>query len=710
MRCLILAGALACGLFAQEQALREAARLDAEQKCDEAERIYKKVLAGGPPSPALLNNIGNHYVACRQPDKARTYFERLLKINPAHINANLQLGQIAESLPHDEAAALIDELAKTAGTDPRLLFALGLTAGRIGFYDKTEVIFITLLSRVPGDFDVLYNLGLASARAGHYDRAQRTFEAALKARPNDVDTLYELGRVEANLKDYNRAIYLLAQARQRAPQRPEVMLALARAAQMAGYYGDSILAYDDYLKLRPEDDPVRRDRALLQGYSRTGRKQGYEELTQYVEKHPQDPIGFYDLAQLTDRVDRAQALARVTAAVHLDPKFEPAHYYRAWLLKQLGRNDESVKELDAAIHLNPNDARALDLLGLNYLDLEKPAEAEKPLRQALALSPNDGDILFHLARSLMELGRAAEAKPILDRFQKVRQQPARLPREDPGVIESATLTRAERAERMIDQLRKDPSLKLNLGTVLLTEGRTEEAAATFRELLATNPGTEVCREAGTTLLRFEQYTLAKDFLERDPNSRLDLAIALFFAEGPKAALKVLEQVPKGEDTGDALLLKAEILDNAEAVSTQYPIARPRLAEQAALLLVRHKQGAKALDLLNQALKSAPDDAGLMLTRVVALSSSSRNKDAVKAVKEIETRWPEWDRPYLIEGLLMERESHLIEARQRIQIALALGSHDPAARCALARMTSAPENCACQPGLYELFFPDCHAGG
>jgi tetratricopeptide (TPR) repeat protein len=257
MRCLILAGALACGLFAQEQALREAARLDAEQKCDEAERIYEKVLAGGPPSPALLNNIGNHYVACRQPDKARTYFERLLKINPGHVNAHLQLGQIAESLPHDEAAALIDELAKTAGTDPRLLFALGLTAGRIGFYDKAEATFSTLLARIPGDFDVLYNLGLASARAGHYDRAQRTFEAALKARPNDVDTLYELGRVEANMKDYNRAIYLLVQARKLAPKRPEIMLALARAAQMAGYYGDSILAYDDYLKLRPEDDPVR---------------------------------------------------------------------------------------------------------------------------------------------------------------------------------------------------------------------------------------------------------------------------------------------------------------------------------------------------------------------------------------------------------------------------------------------------------------------
>jgi tetratricopeptide (TPR) repeat protein len=259
---------------------------------------------------------------------------------------------------------------------------------------------------------------------------------------------------------------------------------------------------------------------------------------------------------------------------------------------------------------------------------------------------------------------------------------------------------------MIEQLRKDPALKLNLGTVLLTEGRTDEAITTFRELLAANPGPEASREAGTTLLRFDQYSLAKDFLERDPNARLDLAIALFFTEGKDAALKALEQIPGGRDTGDAQLLKAVILDNPEAISTRQAISRPRLAEQAALLLVHHKQGEKALELLRQALQSTPDDAGLMLTKVVALTSAGRNGEALKAVKEIETRWPEWDRPYLVDGLIIERESHLTEARQRIQIALALGSQDPAAQCALTRMASKASNCACQPGLYESFFPDC----
>jgi hypothetical protein len=88
----------------------------------------------------------------------------------------------------------------------------------------------------------------------------------------------------------------------------------------------------------------------------------------------------------------------------------------------------------------------------------------------------------------------------------------------------------------------------------------------------------------------------------------------------------------------------------------------------------------------------------------------RNEDAEKAVKEVQNRWPEWDRPYLLEGLLKERALRPIEARDKIQIALALGSQEPAARCALARIasTTPDASCTCVTGLYEAFFAACSA--
>src|SRR5512143_3356066 len=80
--------ALVISLHAQTLSLRDAARLDAEGKCEEAEKYYKTALANGSPSPALLNNAGNHYLVCGRPAKAQAYFEKLLQINPLHPNAN----------------------------------------------------------------------------------------------------------------------------------------------------------------------------------------------------------------------------------------------------------------------------------------------------------------------------------------------------------------------------------------------------------------------------------------------------------------------------------------------------------------------------------------------------------------------------------------------------------------------------------------------
>src|SRR5262245_21250299 len=92
---LFLGGVFVFSSDVKPQSLRDAARLDAEGKCDEAERYYQAALAEGSPSAALLNNVGNHYLVCGQTVKAQSYFEKLLRIIPLHANGNLQLARIA---------------------------------------------------------------------------------------------------------------------------------------------------------------------------------------------------------------------------------------------------------------------------------------------------------------------------------------------------------------------------------------------------------------------------------------------------------------------------------------------------------------------------------------------------------------------------------------------------------------------------------------
>ena len=139
------------------------------------------------------------------------------------------------------------------------------------------------------------------------------------------------------------------------------------------------------------------------------------------------------------------------------------------------------------------------------------------------------------------------------------------------------------------------------------------------------------------------------------------------------------------------------------------ISRPQVAQQAALLLLQHYRPAEARNILGLALHSNPQNADLMLINAIALALMDRNSAAEQALKEIELRSPEWDRPYVVHGLLLER-ARPGDARRKLQTAIALGSRDPAASCALARLASASSNpdpqCDCRIGLYESLFPSC----
>ena len=614
---------------------------------------------------------------------------------------------------------MLNAVQQAAADDSRLLFLFGLTCARIGVFDRAESAFNTVLSQHPDDFDVLFNLGRAAARAQHYDRAERALEVAFKLRPASVDALTELAQVSAARLDYARAIYLLAQAKKLAPKRPEILLTLARIAQAGAYYGDAALAYDEYLQLKPTDDQARRDRGLVCGYIDGRKAEGLKELADYVRKRPQDPMGHYNQAQLAWREQPEMALDQLARAVRLDPGFAAAHVDRGWLLNRLGRSQEAIPDLRRAVEINPRDFRALDQLGLAYSSLDRPADAEKALRRAISIAPDNPDVLMHLGRALMELGQEQEAKQLLDRFQQLHPRSVLGPRRQAGMIESATLSAPERTRREIERLREDarahpdnPELQLHFASLLLTDGKVEEASSEFRVLLTRNADARTWQEAGSFLLAFEQYDLARDFLRR-AGSSLDLAIALLFTDGPVEALKALDQAPES-GSGDYWLLKSSILDaagqNAEAESAlqqgmRLTTSRPPVVQRVALSLIRRDRKDLALDLLGRTKGLGPE---LRITHAIVLDLANRHAEAERAMKDIESEWPEWDRAYLVHGLLLERDQPAIAA-QKLRTAMALGSQDVAARCALDRVTHAGQNdsqCSCTHGLYELLFPSC----
>ena len=199
------------------------------------------------------------------------------------------------------------------------------------------------------------------------------------------------------------------------------------------------------------------------------------------------------------------------------------------------------------------------------------------LQQAFKLAPRERAILIHYSQALGKLGRTEELKAVLASFKEAAAGGAQL-HPHAGLLEFLALSPEQQDARYLESLQaavnenpNDVALKARLAEYLLDQGEEKHAAAVFQEVLAARADTATLADCGKALLEHEQYGLAADFLQKAPNARLDLAIAVFHSVSPEAGLAELDQIPAGEGAGDYFILRAQILDSmgktAEAVDS-----------------------------------------------------------------------------------------------------------------------------------------------
>lgn len=703
--------------------------LDSFQHYAEAESYYQRALKLAPGSAQVLNNAANHYLASGDRRRARELYLKTIAIEPQHVNANLQLAQMsvddgrgAEALGYlsrlgassnsdagtlllraralaligqcAEAGPLLGQLEAQAGAGPSLYFSTGLVFTACKQYEHAEASFSRALDADPRDFDVLYNLGLAALEAGHAQRALAVLETALGQRPKDIDCLFELSKAYLKQERPLDAARLLTEAQKLSPERADVFLLLAQVSYHLEFYEDAAAAYTRYLKQKPDDDAARRERGMALACANQPAS-ALADLEWYVRKHPRDALGYYELAVAEQSADRPKAFAALDRALALDPSMVQAHYTRAVLNIEEEKPGPAIDDLKLVAERDPSNYRVLVHLGQAYLAADRATDAAEVLKRAVDIAPGQPAALIQYRKALEKLGRKEEAAAVLASL-KQSDSSAQFRKPQAGLVDYLSLSPAEQRARYLANLRKysqsspdDPRWKMRLGRELLAEGKTDEAQTVFRTLLAVSEP-EILGRCGRILLESEQYDLARQFLEQavahDPSlsaARLDLATVLFHAQGPAAALEELDKTPAADRQGDYYLLRAQILDAqgkmqeaADALNQGIHSAptRPALYLQAAGFLLKHKLFDKALALLEQASRVLPDERDLLLAQAVTLAVTPRDDDAQKLLARIQARWPEWDRPYLLKGMILEIQLRSAEALPVLETAIALGAN------------------------------------
>ena len=288
--------------------------------------------------------------------------------------------------------------------DPQALLALF----RGGHFAALEEQLEHLLAGRPRHAFLWGLLGAARQMRGKDGLSALRKAAELK--PADAEAhcnvgaaLHERGQIGAE-HSYRRALAL-------DPRHARATLGLANLLAASGRTDAAEAAFRQALKLDP-----RHPGAMLglgDTLTRLGRLDEAEELLRQALAGPAAAEAQLCLGNLEQKRGRAaEAEARYSAALAIDPRLARAHNNLGSTLLGQGRTAEAMDCFCAALRIDPGYGDAHANLGVAFARENRFAEAESCCREALARVPARTDFLGQLALALREQGKREEARAV----------------------------------------------------------------------------------------------------------------------------------------------------------------------------------------------------------------------------------------------------------------------------------------------------------
>ena len=287
--------------------------------------------------------------------------------------------------------------------------------------------------------------------------------------------------------------------------------------------------------------------------------------------------------QLINAGQAAQAEALCRDAVNRNPRdVNMVALLGATLLKSR-KIPEAEKFLRDAIELAPNFAKPHEDLGILLLEQNRPEEAVDLLRNATRLEPQSELAHFNLGRALVLLGRGAEADQAFE------------------------------ASFDLNPERK----KLALAAEAHRQGKLDEAAATYREVLRANPNNvDALRLLGGIAAAQHRYDDAERRLRRAIELAPDFARAIIDLG------RLLKEQSRFQEAIDCF-------DKAIALEPDSAQAHFLLASTLAPAALTYE----AVEEYQRALELKPDHAGARLGLAHMLKTVGRQDEAIVAYRE-----------------------------------------------------------------------------
>jgi len=226
---------------------------------------------------------------------------------------------------------------------------------------------------------------------------------------------------------------------------------------------------------------------------RTG--EGVELLRQAAAVRPLDLQAHFNYGNVLHMLGRTEsALQSFERALEIDPHFAGAHVNRGNVLRDLGRPEEALESCERAISLQPDCAQAFSNRSAILIALKQSETALTSADRAIALKPDLGQAHLYRAIALAELKQPLAAVASIDRAIEL------MPDDASAHFNRGLIMRNRDEEAALRSFGKaldcDPGLTKayeNLGWLLVSTGRSDEAAGVYRKWLEVEPANPIAQ-------------------------------------------------------------------------------------------------------------------------------------------------------------------------------------------------------------------------
>lgn len=221
-------------------------------RLDQAEAIYREVLAREPEHADALHLLGVLAAQRGQPEKGAALIRRAIRVRPDVAAYHNNLGEALRALGKPDEA--IEAYRKALALEPRYPEAhdnLGSALYAQRRVDEAVSAFREAAAANPAYAPAHNNLGVALQAQGDLQGAITAFRQALQRRPDYVEACNNLGVVLERNGKPSEALPLLEQARDLNPRSADVRYNLGNTFEALGRVDDALSAYREALRLDP---------------------------------------------------------------------------------------------------------------------------------------------------------------------------------------------------------------------------------------------------------------------------------------------------------------------------------------------------------------------------------------------------------------------------------------------------------------------------